>query len=488
MFHYKKADLWLWVFFLVLLIGLFGGLHIMDLRGEEPRRGLITWEMIHQSNFLRPSIQGMAYYNKPPIFNWVLAVFFAIFGDANWVVRIPSILGLLGMGAFHYIFTKHYVDKQTALWSLLFLLSGGHILFFATVLSGELDLFYALFVYLQAIFIFHFFQKKQWLALFLTSYLMLSLGFLTKGLPSIAFQGLTLLGIAFYYRQWRWLFSWQHILGGLLGVLPIALYFWIYDQYYGQGLAYVFNLLEEASQKSASESRLTEILSQLFEFPSQYLLDYLPWSLLLLFFFRKESRQQIKEHPFLVFCLLFFVANIWIYWISPGARSRYLYPFAPFFITPLVYMWLKAGFPKVKIAIGVVLFLVFGRVVYNYTVMPYQQRTMSNIQLYRQITEDALEASEGQAIATCCIKDSIFVNPSLGELTLLRDTLYLPMYLPYQIPFYIQRDRDQILPFHEQLQPATYYLSTDTLVGEALKSYPVWDDKTLYLFKTGVPE
>jgi hypothetical protein len=156
----------------------------------------------------------------------------------------------------------------------------------------------------------------------------------------------------------------------------------------------------------------------------------------------------------------------------------------PFFLTPLAWVWLREKKPGVKVMIMAVLVLVGGRVVYNYTVMPYQQRTMGNIQLYRQITRDALAASKGQALATCCERDTLLVNPALGPMTLLQDTLYLPMYMPYQIPFYLQRSRGELLPFHESLQANTYYLSTDTVVGTPLQRYPVWDEKVLYLFRT----
>jgi 4-amino-4-deoxy-L-arabinose transferase-like glycosyltransferase len=72
----KKRTPFGYLFLLLILLALFGGLGIMDLRGEEPRRALVAWEMIRQANYLQPTIQGLPYYNKPPVFNWVVAVFF----------------------------------------------------------------------------------------------------------------------------------------------------------------------------------------------------------------------------------------------------------------------------------------------------------------------------------------------------------------------------------------------------------------------------
>lgn len=472
-----------YLFWLLLLVGLFGGLHIMDLRGEEPRRALVAWEMIFQNNYLKPTIQGLPYYNKPPIFNWVVAVFFQVFGDANWVVRVPSIIGFLSMGIIHYRFVKQEINQTVANWSMVFLFTAAHFLFFATVLSGELDLFYALFVYLQAISIYYFHKKQHWLALFLVSYTLMSLGFLTKGLPAIAFQGLTLLGMAFLHKSWRWLFSWQHIMGGLLAVFLIGSYFFVYDQQYGNGWLYLVNLLEEASQKSAAEGSIGGILKQLVDFPLQFMIDHLPWSLLLLLLLKKENRQKLREQPFLQFCILYFVVNIWLYWISPGSRNRYLYGFAPFFLTPLAFLYVQKPLLSYRWLWIIVISLTGLRVVYNYTVMPYQQRTMENIQLYRGIAEDALSLSQGRELYSCCEQDTILVNPSIGPLTLVKDTIFIPMYMPYQIPFYIQRSQERILPFRQKPNQPGFYISTDTLIGPALRSYEVWDDKTLYLFE-----
>ncbi|MEM6378017.1 MAG: glycosyltransferase family 39 protein, partial [Bacteroidota bacterium] len=393
---------WVILFFTLLLIALFGGLHIMDLRGEEPRRALVAWEMIFNGNYWQPTIQNLPYYNKPPIFNWVVALFFKIFGDANWVVRLPSIIGFLTMAGIHYRFTSRELGPATGLWSTLFLLTAVHFLFFATVLSGELDLFYALFVYLQAISIYHFYHRKQFLALFLVSYTFLAIGFLTKGLPSIAFQGLTLVGMAIYHKSWRWFFSWQHILGGSFALLIIGAYFQIYDQNYGNGWLYLSNLLEEATQKSAAEGRIGEIIKQLFEFPLQFIVDHLPWSLLLFLYLKKDNRALLKQQPFLVFCLLFFVVNIWLYWISPGSRNRYLYAFAPFFLTPLAYLYTQKPLIKWRTLWMIITVFAVLRITYNYTIMAYQQKTMKNVQLYRGVAEDAIGFSGSAPVFTCC--------------------------------------------------------------------------------------
>lgn len=472
-----------WILLALLAFGFFGALEVMALRGEEPRRALVAWEMLHSGQFLRPSIQDWPYYNKPPLFNWIIAFFFRLFGDADWVVRLPSLLAFLLLGGSNYLVVKRYIDGKTARWSTLFLLTGVHYLFFATVLAGELDLMYALFAYWQIIAIFHYFQKESWLKLFVVSYLLLSVGFLIKGLPSIAFQGLTLLGTALYFKRWKWLFGWQHLLGGLIGIAPVFLYFGVYEYRYGEGWLYLFNLLEEASQKSAAESGLVDIIKNLFEFPFQYLVDHLPWSLLLILAAYHRKLRELLDHPFLSFSVVFFLANFWLYWISPGTRMRYVYVFAPFFFTLMATLHLRYGWVRDK-TLWILLFtLAIGRIIYNYTLLPYQQRTTETVQLYLDITNKTLSAAEGRPLFTCCDSDTILVDPSVAGFPILYDTILIPMYTPYQLPFNLQRARGELVPFRQDLNRPGIYLSTDTVAGTRLDSFSVWDDKTLHLFK-----
>jgi len=490
--RFQKSN-WVYLAIALLAIGFFGALDILDLRGEEPRRALVAWEMLQRNNWMFPTIQGWPYYNKPPLFNWVLIAFYKVTGSTgDWVVRLPSLFAFIGMAALHYWATRKWVGEQIARWSAFFILTAVHHLFFATVLSGELDLFYSLIVYVQALFLFYGYERQRWLLMFITSYLMLSLGFLTKGIPSILFQGATLLGLAIMHKHWRWLFSWQHLLGALIGIMPAALYFWAYEQQYGQGWLYFFNLLEEATQKSAGEGSPLDIVIQLFEFPLQYFADHLPWTLALFLLPYRKMVAVVKEHAFLRFAVLFIVANIWVYWISPGTRQRYLYMFLPFLMV-LMGAFFHHRQRKVNPKVVIVLILVLAgfRVVYNYTILPFQQRSMKSLQVYREIDEQALQAAGSGELRTFGIPDTIFVNPSIGSFSLMEDTIYIPQYYPYQIPLELAKAKGYILPYDTLAQPGITYMTTDSLIREEaatiLYRRDVWDDKELKILRFSRP-
>lgn len=457
----------------------------MDLRGEEPRRALVAWEMIHRGDYLLPTIQGWPYYNKPPLFNWVLAAVFHLTGGYSiWATRLPSLFAFVILASLQYRMAKPWLGHATALWSAFFTLTTVHHLFFATVLSGELDLFYALIVFLQAMAIFHGYERQQWWRLYFFSYVLLGMGFLTKGLPSIVFQGMTLLGLAIWDKQWRWLFHRAHFAGAALGLLPVVLYFGWYEEVHGEAALYLINLLEEATQKSAGERSLLDIFTHLFTFPLQYFGDHLPWVLLIFVLPFNKLKAVIRDNALLRFSLLFILSNIWIYWLSPGTRQRYLYMFLPFLT------WLLAAFYAQRerklsptLLIGLILGLTTARIAYNYTLLPYQQRTMNSLQLYRDIDRAALQASEGTSLRTYGIPDTLFVNPSFAGLTLLEDTIYIPQYYPYQIPLLLSEAKGEIIHYDTVPKRGQVYLTTDSILqfddAEVFYRKEVWNEKVL---------
>ena len=501
----------------LLAIGWFTALEVQSLHGEEPRRGLVALEMALSGNYLQPTIQGEPYYNKPPLFAWIMAGFFKLFGSSDTIVRLPSLLAYIAWGYVHYRITRAYLNKKTALYGLLFFYTAVHYLFYGTVLSGELDLLYGFVVYLQGITIYHFYQEKRWLPLYLISYLLVSVGFLLKGLPSIAFQGITLFALGIVglpndpaqspgprsvrrtcerpgkqanltlpkrlKKTLTFWFNWQHLTGALLGLLPIAIYFYTYHEAYGTGHRYLFNLLEEASQKSAFESGPGRIIKQLAGFPIQYFADHLPWSLLLPYGIYKGWHRTALEHPFLRYCVLFFAANILLYWFSPGTRLRYVYGLTPFFLTPLAYWCARFGPVRPGIIWGLCIALAVGRIGYNVLLQPLHEEAKYKLAVYDAISTDALKFAEGGPIYSCCGPDYTYVNPSVAGFTLLRDTFTSPQEIPYLVHLNLLRERGEITPFVTAADQPGVYITRDSSLGEELGVYEVQHNITVRLFR-----
>ena len=326
---------------LLLLASLFCWNGVLELRAEEPRRAIVTLEMLLGGDLWVPHIHGWTYYNKPPVFNWWMLGFFKLLGSVDeWVVRIPSLVALIFTGLLNFFIVRKYLTREVALFSSLFFVTCADILFYGSINSGEIDLFFCMLVYAQIMCIYVFFKHKRYLWMFLLSYLLAAVGTLTKGPPSIAFQVLTLLPWLLIHRQWKLLLGWKHFLGIMLFILVTGGYFFIYS-FQDDAAGFMVRLFKEASQRTGIEHNFLDTVKASALFPL-YLAQWLaPWSLLVLFFVRKDFLTVIKTNPLLLFAAIFILFNIPIYWFTADHKARYLYMFFPVFCILFSYFFIN---------------------------------------------------------------------------------------------------------------------------------------------------
>ena len=316
-------------------------LGFLNLRVEESRRAIVSLEMMHSGNYVQPHTLGWEYYNKPPVFNWVLAAFIRMTGsNSEFVLRLPSFICLLILGACHYWIARKYLTKTVAALSVFFMLTSADLYFYTLSNGAEIDVFYSLIVYLQAISMFWFFERKNYLLLFLVSWSLCAVGFLTKGYPSLVFQGLTLVALCIYARSWKIIFKPQQLAGIIFFLLLTGFYYYIYS-YYNNSTIPLVNLLKESLQKSAVGSETTGRMHRVFTYPLVLFRVLAPWCLLLLVLLKKQ-KIHIWNNSFVRFSLLFVLLNIGVYWITGAQKTRYIIMFVPFMMTIISYVYWQA--------------------------------------------------------------------------------------------------------------------------------------------------
>ncbi|MEM6262617.1 MAG: glycosyltransferase family 39 protein [Bacteroidota bacterium] len=334
-----------WWFWPLVCVGLalpayLINLGLQTLLADEPIRALVALEMILQKNYWVSTTFGEYYYNKPPLYPWILAVLFQLTGDySEWMIRLPSVVPLFGFCLTIYWAVKRYLNQPTAILSAFIGLTYGRMLIYSSFL-GHIDILYSWLTFVGFLWLYEQFNKQNWLALFIGTYLVTAAGFMMKGLPSLVFQGLTLLAWFSYQREFRRLFSWQHVAGGLLLLGIVGGYFWKYSQY-NDLESYFLRLWTESSSRTVAEKSWLESISHIVAFPFDQWIHLAPWSLLVVYVYSKRVRRLIWEQPFLKFGLIVLAANTWIYWLSPDTRPRYLFMLYPFIGMVLGYTYLE---------------------------------------------------------------------------------------------------------------------------------------------------
>ena len=100
----------------------------------DPDEGLyatIAQEMLGDSDWVIPHVNGLPYLEKPPLYFWLTALAFRVAGPSEWATRLPSALAALGtfvvidkMTPFH-LWNQIVQEKNLALAVLLGAMSIG---------------------------------------------------------------------------------------------------------------------------------------------------------------------------------------------------------------------------------------------------------------------------------------------------------------------------------------------------------------------------
>lgn len=325
--------------------------------------------MDYQDNLLVPTELGEYYYKKPPLYNWLLIGSYRIFGEASeFAVRFFGALSHWLIGILILLFARKEIGFEKAFLAACFWWVSVDLFFYFSMF-GEIDLVYSLITFSAMMLLFRFGERKEFLSMFLLAYGLHALGFLTKGLPSIVFAGITTFAYLLSSRQWKLLWSWQHFAGMAFFLAITGSYFYAYSMH-NSPYGFVEDLWSQSADRTATQYGIGTFLLHLLKFPAISIKDILPGSLFLPILFLKPVRQAIWKNNFLRFCLLAFGLNIIIYWISPGTRSRYVYMLYPFLLILISWtMWQyferwKSFVKPIAIAFAVILALAGGTLTY----------------------------------------------------------------------------------------------------------------------------
>ncbi len=326
---------------LLIVIGLFWNLGLAPLYLEEPRRALVAIEMLLRDNWIVPTQAGDYYYRKPPVFNWLIIGGFKLFGNySEWSIRFFSIISHLATGGLVYWIGRKYVHREFGILTGVLTVLSVDIFYFFSIVGGEIDLFYGLISFALFIAIYRYYEQQKIYTLFIIVYLLGALGALTKGLPSFAFLGISLL-VFFSYKKDFWkLFHPAHFIGLGLFFGILGLYFYTYHQYHSLE-EYLANLWSQSADRTLKSGSWT-FLKHIIAYPLETVFkNTMPATLLIIFLWHKKFRQLIFSNPFITFCTYMLISNFALYWISQGAKQRYLYMLYPFIVMICTYAYLK---------------------------------------------------------------------------------------------------------------------------------------------------
>lgn len=346
----------------LLLLAVFLNLGDFPLNSDGGLRGLTAMEMELGDEYIVPLQNGSNYFRKPPVFNWTIVAAHKLFGDwSNFTIRFPVALSLLLWALSIVLVLRKSMGLRNATLTALVAVTGGHMLFESSR-YGRIDMVYSWIIWGIFMAVHYFYERERWWQLFLVAYGLAAVSFLTKGLPTVVFMGCTLMGWFFINKNWKRFFSLQHAAGGLLFFAIVGAYYWAYETRNPGVLHELIGALwTDSSERTMAHFGVGKTIGHLLLFPVRLLYEILPWSLLAIACIRKGWWKQVKDNSLLFYCAVVFVANILVYWTSPGNNTRYLLMFFPLLAVVLVHFYEANPLPSrnriVVIAFRVILVL-----------------------------------------------------------------------------------------------------------------------------------
>jgi 4-amino-4-deoxy-L-arabinose transferase-like glycosyltransferase len=218
-----------WARDLLLLTLVFGALYFFRLGSyplsnpDEGRNAEVAREMLASGDWVTPRLNGVNYFEKPPLVYWVTAAFEHTFGLNEWSVRaVPALFAVLGV-LMTYAAARALYDRVTGWLSAVVL--GTCVLWFVIghipILDTAMSVFMSgtLFCFVLAVFE-PAGPKRRWL--FLGLYACAALATLTKGLMGFLVTGAVMFLWLLVFNQWRRLLP-LYLSTGVLLFLAIAL-------------------------------------------------------------------------------------------------------------------------------------------------------------------------------------------------------------------------------------------------------------------------
>ena len=209
---------------------------------DEGRYVGVAWEMVRSGDWLTPTLNGLPFFHKPPLFYWITASSISLFGLHEWAARLASIAGA-ALGAFSlWWFLRRWWGERLADLTAVALLA--QPLFFIGGQFANLDMLVAgcitATIVLGAGAALSMEAGKPWRSALAGAWATAALGVLVKGLIGIVIPGGVLLVWLLLARRWRLigrLLWWP----GLLLFAAIAVpWFWSMQQRFPDFLHYFF--------------------------------------------------------------------------------------------------------------------------------------------------------------------------------------------------------------------------------------------------------
>nr|MBA2689974.1 glycosyltransferase family 39 protein [Burkholderiales bacterium] len=254
----------------------FGPLDYRKLvKPDEGRYAEIAREMVVSGDWLTPRLNGIKYFEKPPLQYWATAAAFKVFGFHDWAARLWTALTGFMTVLVVYWAGRRLFGPAVGLYAGMVLISSAYFLLLGHVNTLDMGLTFFTTLALTG------FccaeregagtRERKWGML--TAWIAMALAVLSKGLIGVVLPGATLALYTLATRDWR---IWQrlNLMPGVLIFLAIAAPWFIAVSLHNPDFAWFFFVHEHLLRYATPEARRE---GPVYYFVGILLIGSLPW-------------------------------------------------------------------------------------------------------------------------------------------------------------------------------------------------------------------
>ena len=302
------------VIFFTLFFGI-GGVPLLD--PDEPVYAETAREMLQTGDFLSPRIFGDYWYDKPPMYYWLVAAAFKVFGYGEFAARFPAaLMGALTAFMLYFSVTKLF-NERAGFWSSLILTSCIQFFYLSKAAVTDTSLLFFMTGALLS-----FLHKKYWLM-----YVCMGFATLVKGPIGIVFPGIIIFLYLLFMGQLKEIFR-MHVLRGLLVYLLVAGP-WYYLMYTVHGMEFINTFLGFHNVTRFTTPEHASRVTFWYYFPV-VILGLFPWTGLLIQSVKASiSDSRIDDMRLLIFMHVWWVFVFIFFTICKTKLVSYILPMFP---------------------------------------------------------------------------------------------------------------------------------------------------------------
>ena len=184
---------------------------------DEGRYSEISREMAASGDFVTPRLNGLKYFEKPPLQYWATAISFTLFGENEFAARLYTALCGLGCILLVAYTGKRVFDEETGMLAGLVLLSAPYFVAMSEVVTLDMGVTFWLTLAVSSLLISQHssveFSRRRWLWLAWTG---MAAAVLSKGLIGIVFPAAAVFLYCIFQRNFRLLWKLEWVVGPLV--------------------------------------------------------------------------------------------------------------------------------------------------------------------------------------------------------------------------------------------------------------------------------